>query len=45
MKVSPPPRPPRSSLRRFGDVVVSLAMVAVLIALYALVVSRGHLPL
>jgi hypothetical protein len=45
MKISPQGPPPRSRRRRVGDLAVSLAMVAVLIALYVLVVSRGQLSL
>jgi hypothetical protein len=45
MKISSQGPPPRSRRRRVGDLAVSLAMAAVLIALYVLVVSRGHLPL
>jgi hypothetical protein len=37
--------PPRSRRRRVGDLAVSLAMVAVLIALYVLVVTRGQVSL
>lgn len=44
MKISPV-QPPRSRRRQVGDLVVSLAMAVVLIALYVLVVSHGHLPL
>jgi hypothetical protein len=46
MKLSPvqPPRS-RGHRRRVVDLVVSLAMAAVLVAVYVLVVSRGHLPL
>jgi len=44
MKVEPV-RPPRSHRRRVADLVVSVLMLVVLVALYILVVSRGNLPL
>jgi hypothetical protein len=43
MKVEPI-RPARSRRRRTADLVISLAMLVLLIALYVLVVSRGNLP-
>lgn len=43
MKVEPV-RAPRSRRRRIADLVVSVAMLVVLVALYVLVVSRGSLP-
>lgn len=42
MKVAPI-RPQRSRRQRIGSLAVSLAMVLFLVALYVLVVSRGHL--
>jgi len=44
MKVEPVRRL-RSRRRRTVDLVVSIAMLVVLVALYILVVSRGNLPL
>ncbi|HZO06337.1 MAG TPA: hypothetical protein VFB52_08115 [Solirubrobacterales bacterium] len=43
MKVEPV-RPQRSRRRRVADLVVSIAMLVVLVALYLVVVSRGNLP-
>jgi hypothetical protein len=43
MKVEPIRREP-SRRRRIADVVVSVAMLVLLVALYVLVVSRGNLP-
>jgi hypothetical protein len=40
MKVAPV-RPPRSRARRAADLIVSLAMLVVLAALYLLVISGG----
>lgn len=43
MKVEPV-RPRPSRRRRIADIVASVAMLVILVALYILVVSRGHLP-
>lgn len=43
MKVEPV-RPEPSRRRRIADVVISVTMLVILVALYVLVVSRGNLP-
>lgn len=43
MKVEPA-RPRPSRRRRIADLVASVAMLVLLVALYVLVVSRGDLP-
>jgi hypothetical protein len=43
MKVEPV-RPQPTRRRRIADVVASVAMLVILVALYILVVSRGNLP-
>lgn len=43
MKVEPA-RPEPSRRRRIADLVASVAMLVILVALYIVVVSRGNLP-